>query len=114
VLETSVKAKCRRIIEDRGGKLLNWTSPGTIGVPDDIMLIPLAPVVFIEFKRPKGGRFSAMQDWWITWLFRAGFCIWRTNTVDLFEEQLENLFVDYPKARKKSDAYARGLETRTS
>lgn len=72
-LEKDIERRLVRKVESRGGMCLKWVCPGWSGVPDRIVLLPRGRVVFIELKRPKGGRLSAMQRWWARKLVDLGF-----------------------------------------
>jgi hypothetical protein len=80
-LEKEIEKKLRRMVESRGGWCLKWVCPGWSGVPDRILLLPGGLVMFVELKRPKGGRYSAMQDKWRDWLHALGFCYWRIENL---------------------------------
>lgn len=87
LLERDIEAKLRREITRRRGWCLKWVCPGWSGVPDRIVLLPGARVVFVETKRPKGGALSAMQKKWAKWLRELGFSywtIWSTADLDAF------------------------------
>ena len=75
-LEKEVEQKLRQRVESYGGKCLKWVCPGWSGVPDRIVLLPGARVIFVETKRPKGGRLSALQLKWREWLTGLGFSCW--------------------------------------
>lgn len=76
VLERDIETKLRQRVEAAGGKCLKWVCPGWSGVPDRIVLLPGARVYFVETKRPKGGRISALQKKWKAWLTGMGFPYW--------------------------------------
>lgn len=91
-LEKDLEAKLRKEIQKRGGLCLKWVCPGWSGVPDRIVLLPGGHVYFVEMKRPKGGRLSAMQLWWNKTLERLGFdhwVIWDVNTLGGFLQYIE-------------------------
>ena len=75
-LEKDIEQKLRRLVESRGGWCLKWVCPGWSGVPDRIVLLPGARVVFAETKRPKDGRLSKLQRKWHIWLEDLGFDVW--------------------------------------
>lgn len=81
VLERELEARLTRAVRARGGLCLKWVSPGASGVPDRIVLLPGGQVVFVELKRPRGGRVSALQRYWARELTRLGFacCLARTE-----------------------------------
>ena len=78
-LEKEVEQKLRRMIEKHGGLCLKWVCPGWAGVPDRIILMPGGRVLFVETKRPKGGRLEKLQAWWISRLRDLGFYAFRVN-----------------------------------
>jgi hypothetical protein len=72
-LEKDIERKLRVTVTKLGGQCLKWNCPGWSGVPDRIILLPGGRVLFAETKRPKGGKLSAMQKWWLSKLKRLGF-----------------------------------------
>lgn len=72
-LEKDVEKKLRETVEKYGGWCLKWVCPGWSGVPDRIILLPGGHVLFVETKRPKGGRLSKLQEWWKGTLLALGF-----------------------------------------
>lgn len=83
-LEKDIERKLRQEVERHGGRCLKWVCPGWSGVPDRIVLLPGGRIYFVETKRPKGGRLSALQKKWGEWLRELGF-VWMTvwNEYDL-------------------------------
>lgn len=76
-LERDIEQKLRKKVEACGGKCLKWVCPGWSGVPDRIVLLPGGRVIFVETKRPKGGRLSPLQGWWSDTLWELGFRCWQ-------------------------------------
>lgn len=72
-LEKDIERRLVRKVESRGGMCLKWVCPGWSGVPDRVVLLPEGRIVFVELKRPKGGRMSAVQKWWAHKLVGLGF-----------------------------------------
>lgn len=86
-LEKDIEKKLRQKVEALGGFCLKWVCPGWSGVPDRIILLPGARIYFVETKRPKGGKLSAMQKKWRDWLKKLGFfygAIWTWEDLELF------------------------------
>jgi hypothetical protein len=91
-LEKDLEAKLRKEVQKRGGLCLKWVCPGWSGVPDRIILLPGGRIHFVEMKRPKGGRLSAMQLWWAKTLTGLGFCpwiIWKQRDLEEFLQYIE-------------------------
>lgn len=82
VLEKELEAKLVKAIKARGGYCLKWTSPGTTGLPDRIILLPGGHVAFTEMKRPKGSKVGPLQKWWKFTLRRLGFRVYTVFTED--------------------------------
>lgn len=88
-LEKDIERKLRKHVEDRNGFCLKWVCPGWVGVPDRIVLLPGARIYFVETKRPKDGKLSAMQKKWRRWLTVLGFyhrVIWNESDLAAFLE----------------------------
>ena len=72
-LEKEVEKKLTAMVNKHGGLCLKWVCPGWVGVPDRIILLPGGRVIFVETKRPKGGKIAKMQTWWLDRLRALGF-----------------------------------------
>ena len=72
-LEKELEAKVVREIKELGGLCLKWTSPGSSGVPDRIIILPGGTIAFAELKRPKGYRIEPLQRYWAEKLTGMGF-----------------------------------------
>jgi len=84
-LEKEVEKALVRMVKERGGYCLKWVCPGWSGVPDRIILLPGARVIFAEVKRPKGGILSKLQLKWLEKLGRLGFAtavVWNKADVE--------------------------------
>lgn len=100
VLEKEIEQKLKTLIERFGGLCLKWVCPGWLGVPDRICLLPGGHAIFVETKRPKGGKRSPMQSWWSRTLSRLGFLhLWVKDEEDL--EALKGVLVDLLGVRPK-------------
>lgn len=85
-IERALSVTVRR----HGGWCLKWVCPGRAGVPDRIVLLPGGRVIFVEVKRPEGGRVSPRQAWFAEQLRALGFqhrFVWiREDIADLEQE----------------------------
>lgn len=87
-LEKDIEKKLRLMVERHGGLCLKWVCPGWSGVPDRIILLPGAHVIFAETKRPKGGKLSKLQRWWRDKLQALGFwavVVWDEDNINTLE-----------------------------
>ena len=50
--EKDIEAKLRDAVKTQGGVCWKFTSPGTAGVPDRIVLMPNGKMAFVEVKAP--------------------------------------------------------------
>lgn len=74
--ERDIKAYFKRVVELRGAKVLPWKGQGVNGVMDRVVLWPGGIADFIEFKRPKGGKLSALQEELIMWMGHNKHNVW--------------------------------------
>lgn len=70
--EKSIEAKLVAAVKAVGGICWKFTSPGTSGVPDRIVLIPFGRIGFVEVKAP-GETPRPLQRLRIRTLRRLGF-----------------------------------------
>lgn len=89
VLEKEIEQKLKKMVECHGGLCLKWVCPGWLGVPDRICLLPDGLVIFVELKRPTGGKRSKMQEWWARKLSELGFLhLWIKDPEDIIAMEL--------------------------
>ncbi|MEW5952648.1 MAG: VRR-NUC domain-containing protein [Bacillota bacterium] len=84
--ETRLERRLKNEVERRGGKALKLVSPGMRGVPDRLVLLPGAHVVFVEMKAP-GEKPTPLQEKRAADLRELGFqvyCIDSITTIDEF------------------------------
>ncbi len=60
-MERKIEAKLKGEVENLGGLALKFTSPGMAGVPDRLVLLPKARIVFVELKAP-GKKLRPLQQ----------------------------------------------------
>lgn len=58
--ERQIERKLKTAVQAKGGLALKFVSPGTVGVPDRIVLTADGRVYFVELKAP-GKQMSAKQ-----------------------------------------------------
>lgn len=83
MLEKNIEGKLRDQVKQLGGLCLKFESPGYTGVPDRVILLPGAKVIFVETKQP-GKKERARQEY-VQRVFRAlGFTVF--SSVDRQEK----------------------------
>lgn len=81
-LEKEIEKKLVDIVKKYGGRCEKLVNAGFAGFPDRSVLLPGGKIIFVETKRPKGGRYSALQDKWRDWLHALGFAYYRIKDVE--------------------------------
>lgn len=76
--EKSIEEKLTAAVKAQGGVCWKFTSPGTAGVPDRIVLMPFGRIGFVEVKAPgergtPAGRLRPLQCLRIKTLRRLSF-----------------------------------------
>lgn len=62
MLEKDIEARLVRGVKALGGLCYKFTSPGTTGVPDRVVILPGGRVIFVELKT-RIGRLSEVQKY---------------------------------------------------
>lgn len=91
MLEKKVEERLVERVKEFGGIAPKFTSPGTSGVPDRIVIIPNGRVVFAETKRPKGGIIEPRQRRFHKLLKERNQDIRILNTYELVDEFIEEV-----------------------
>lgn len=60
MLEKQIEARLVKGVKALGGRAYKWVSPGNIGVPDRVVVLPGGYVEFVELKTERG-RLSKSQ-----------------------------------------------------
>ena len=81
-MERDIERRLVQTVKQMGGLCLKWVCPGWAGVPDRIVLLPVGRIVFVELKRPQGGRVGKLQRWWHDKLRAMGFEHYWVRTQD--------------------------------
>ncbi len=79
--ESFIEEKLRKAVKQKGGICWKFTSPGTAGVPDRIILMPEGRFAFVEVKAP-GEKTRPLQLSRHRLLRRLGFKIYVLNNIE--------------------------------
>ena len=90
IQESKIENRLKKEIEKIGGKALKFVSPGTIGVPDRIVLLPHGKIIFVELKAP-GKRLRAMQEFRAKELRTLGFDVRCIDSIELIMELINEV-----------------------
>ena len=71
--ERNIESKLVRLVQECGGLCLKLDSSTKKGIQDRLVLLPRGRVVFVELKRPDGGRITVLQKVRRTQIRRMGF-----------------------------------------
>ena len=88
--ERDIEKKLIKGVKKLGGECLKWVSPGNIGVPDRIVILPSGDIFFVELKTDTG-RLSGPQDYWqfrLKDLNCSAVVLYGSDAVDWFLEQI--------------------------
>ena len=69
--ESTIETRLVREVRKLGGLCYKFVSPGSPGVPDRIIILPVGHVVFVELKT-EIGRLANIQKWQIEELRKRG------------------------------------------
>ncbi len=87
--EKEVEGYLRTEVEKIGGKAFKLSSQIEAGMPDRLVCLPGGRVLFVETKRPKGGKVSKIQLYRMKQLKDLGFNVEVINTRDKVRELIE-------------------------
>jgi len=79
--ERDIEQKLVKAVEHAGGKAWKFTSPGTDGVPDRILLFPSGRIAFAELKAP-GRKLRPLQERRKVQLAALGFTVFVIDSTD--------------------------------
>lgn len=72
VRESLIEGYLRQRVRDAGGMCIKLAPAGYVGIPDRLVLLPCGVVVFIECKKPRGGKIGRLQYVWRDKLIALG------------------------------------------
>lgn len=79
--EKVIEQKLTKAVRQNGGVCWKFTSPGTAGVPDRIILMPKGHIAFVEVKAP-GEKPRPLQVSRHRLLRRLGFKVYVLDNID--------------------------------
>jgi Holliday junction resolvase len=88
--EGKLERALKRKVEKLGGKALKFVSPGMVGVPDRIILMPKGKILFVEMKAP-GEALSPIQDKRKRDLEALGFEVYKIDSNEQIEAFIQRL-----------------------
>ena len=89
--ERTVEARLRRKVVELGGACEKFIPDDKPGMPDRIVMMPGGVLVWVETKRPEGGRLSELQKHRHRWLAGLGQRVvvaWTPEQVDALVDEL--------------------------
>ena len=81
MLEREIERKLVNAVKERGGICWKFTSPGTAGVPDRIVLMPKGRIAFVETKAP-GEKLRKLQEKRKRQLESLGFKVFCLDSIE--------------------------------
>lgn len=91
IIERDIEAFLVKRVEHLGGRCLKFPATFEEGIPDRLVILPRGKVAFVELKRPKGGRLSAMQKYQIKKLRDLGCKVFVVKNHEEVNAMLEEL-----------------------
>ena len=90
-LERDIEGYLRERVKRLHGLCVKLPANLYEGIPDRMVLLPEGRMVFVETKRPKGGRFEKLQPHWHEKLRRLGFKVYVLKTKEEVEVMLNEV-----------------------
>ena len=92
--EREVESHLRRRVEQVGGRCEKFIPDNDAGMPDRIVMLPGGILVWVETKKPKGGRLESLQKFQHDRLRRLGQrveVVWTKEQGDRLVDELVRL-----------------------
>ncbi len=92
MLEKEIESHLQKQVKNLGGWALKFISPGCRGVPDRVVLLPGARIVFVEVKRP-GEKLRKLQGYICDKIRAFGFsvvCLDTKEKIDQWAREVQN------------------------
>ncbi|MBR8700255.1 hypothetical protein IX317_000623 [Fusobacterium sp. DD29] len=94
ISEKQIEDYLKKKVKDSGGLCIKWTSPGTAGVPDRIVILN-KKVRFVELKAPdKRNNLSKLQKAVINKIRKCGVDVYILATYEEIDNFIETLAGD--------------------
>jgi len=90
IQESKIEKRLKKEVEKIGGKALKFVSPGLIGVPDRIVLLPHGKMIFVELKAP-GKKLEVIQDFRAKQLRKLGFNVKCIDSIEGIMELIKEV-----------------------
>lgn len=90
MLEKQIEQKFVQEVKKQGGLALKFISPGLVGVPDRIVIMPGAHIGFVELKAP-GGKLRPIQKAVHARLKRLGVVVLVLDRVENIQEVIDEI-----------------------
>lgn len=91
--EKVIEQKLTKAVRQNGGVCWKFTSPGTTGVPDRIVLMPKGQIAFVEIKVP-GEKPRPLQLSRHRLLRKLGFKVYVLDNIDDITKILSEVMTD--------------------
>lgn len=91
--EKVIEQKLTKAVRQNGGVCWKFTSPGTAGVPDRIILMPNGRIAFVEIKAP-GEKPRPLQLSRHRLLRKLGFKVYVLDNIDDITKILSEVMTD--------------------
>jgi hypothetical protein len=83
--ESALERKLVDAVKAIGGVAPKWTSPGSAGVPDRIVILPKGKTYYVEMKAP-GKPLQPLQAYWAKKLSTLGHKVYRIDSIEGIEQ----------------------------
>jgi hypothetical protein len=90
IREVSLESQLVKEVESRGAKCWKFVSPGMVGVPDRICILPNGRVVFVEMKAP-GRPLQPLQVKRAEELKKLGHRVYKLDSVESIQRFLQEV-----------------------
>lgn len=81
-LEKEIERKLVALVKRYGGRCDKVINQSMAGFPDRLLMFPGGLTIYLETKRPKGGRYSPLQNKWRDWLVAMGHHYYRIKDTE--------------------------------